>query len=325
MFESQEKFSYWVDGGMERFQILSLDGGGIKGLFSAAILAFFEEDLGVRISDHFDLVVGTSTGGIIALALGMGMSPREIVRFYVDKGPAIFPKVKFPRIKHFLKRKYDSANLEKVLIECFGDKRLADSKKRLVIPSYNISTDDVYLFKTPHHEKLRRDYKVPVWKVAMATSAAPTYFSSFQKVDHIRLIDGGVWTNNPTMVGIIEAISMLNISPNVIQVLSLGTTNEVKEYPKKLDHGGILSWKNEAVKVILQGQNIGAITQAQHLLGKEKILRINPSVPDKLFALDKISENALLAKAAHESRHFAPEFKDKFSHHIAQDFKPFHY
>lgn len=307
---------------MERFQILSLDGGGIKGLFSAAILAFFEEDLGLQITDHFDLIVGTSTGGIIALALGMGMSPREIVEFYVNKGSVIFPKVKFPLIKHFLTCKYDSQNLEKVLIDCFGDKRLGDSKKRLVIPSYSISNDDVYLFKTAHHERLRRDYKVPVWKVAMATSAAPTFFASFQKLDHIRLIDGGIWANNPTMVGIIEAISMLNVPPNAIQVLSLGTTNVIKEYPKKLDKGGIFSWRDDAIKVILQGQNIGTITQARHLLGKDKILRINPPVPDKLFDLDKLSEKELLAKAAHESRHFTPEFKDKFTDYIAPDFKP---
>ncbi len=76
----------------KRFQILSLDGGGIKGLFSAAVLASIEEDLGIRITDHFDLVTGTSTGGIIALGLGIGLRPREIVEFYVREGPRIFKK-----------------------------------------------------------------------------------------------------------------------------------------------------------------------------------------------------------------------------------------
>ena len=74
----------------ERFQILSLDGGGIKGLFSAAVLAKLEEDLNTNITDHFDLIVGTSTGGIIALGLGLGMKPQEIVQFYVESGPQIF-------------------------------------------------------------------------------------------------------------------------------------------------------------------------------------------------------------------------------------------
>ena len=74
----------------ERFQILALDGGGIKGLFSAAVLAHIEEDLQTRIVDHFDLITGTSTGGIIALALGAGMRPRDVVSFYADEGAAIF-------------------------------------------------------------------------------------------------------------------------------------------------------------------------------------------------------------------------------------------
>lgn len=78
------------ESGTERFQILSLDGGGIKGLFSASVLAKLEDDLGVSIVDHFDLIVGTSTGGLIALGLGMGMRPHELVRFYVESGPKIF-------------------------------------------------------------------------------------------------------------------------------------------------------------------------------------------------------------------------------------------
>ena len=76
-----------------KFQILSLDGGGIKGLFSAAILAFLEEDLETKIIDHFDLIVGTSTGGLIALGLGAGLTPRELVEFYVANGPKIFQMV----------------------------------------------------------------------------------------------------------------------------------------------------------------------------------------------------------------------------------------
>jgi hypothetical protein len=107
-------------------------------------------------------------------------------------------------------------------------------------------------------------------------------------------------------------------------VLSLGTTNEIKEYPKRLDNGGIISWREDALKVILQGQNTGVIAQAQHLIGKDKILRINPSVPDKLFELDRISKESLLAKAAHESRRFCPKFSDCFSHHLAEEFIPFH-
>jgi patatin-like phospholipase/acyl hydrolase len=309
---------------IERFQILSLDGGGIKGLFSAAVLAFLEEDHGLHIADYFDLIVGTSTGGIIALALGMEMRPREIVEFYVHKGLEIFAANRLSGIKRFFRSKYDSDGLENALKDCFGEKRLADSIKRLVIPSYNIGEDDVYLFKTPHHERLKRDYKVPVWKVALATSAAPTFFPLCLKLDHIRLVDGGVWANNPTMVGVVEAISMLDVSLSAIRVLSLGTTNAVKGRPKKLDRGGLWQWRTEAVDVIMRGQSIGAFTQAQHLLGRDKVVRMDPKVPDGLFTLDKLSVEEFLGKAAHESRHFSPKFKTIFSDHIAPEFKPFH-
>ncbi len=165
-----------------KFQILSLDGGGIKGLFSAAILAFLEDDLDINIIDHFDLIVGTSTGGLIALGLGSGLTPKEIVEFYVIQGPKIFPASRLSNIKKYIQRKYSAEPVENTLKSCFGEKRLADSVIRLVIPSYNIGEDHIYLFKTPHHERLKRDWKAPLWKVGMATSAAPTYFPSFRKV-----------------------------------------------------------------------------------------------------------------------------------------------
>jgi len=313
------------------FQILSLDGGGIKGLFSAAVLAHLEEDLKIQITDHFDLIVGTSTGGIIALALGMGMKPREVLHFYVNKGPDIFDG-KWPatarRVWHWSRQwfwnKFKSIPLEDALIECFREKRLADSRKRLVIPAYDLGADDVYLFKTPHHERLTRDYKEPVWKVAMATSAAPTYFPCFRGVDQIRLIDGGVWANNPIMIGVAEAVSMLDIPLTAIRVLSLGTTNEVKIKPKMLDRGGLWQWKRSAVDVVLRGQSIGAFTLVLHLLGKDKVYRIDPKVPDQLFAMDKLSEKELLGKAAYESRIHSPKFKKMFMGHIAPEYKPIH-
>jgi patatin-like phospholipase/acyl hydrolase len=309
---------------MSNFQILALDGGGIKGLFSAAVLTHLEEDLQINITDYFDLIVGTSTGGIIALGLGIGMRPHEIVSFYIKEAPEIFPRVIRFRLRQLWRNKFDASSLENALKECFNDKLLGKSKKRLVIPSYNLGDDDVYLFKTAHHERLKRDYKVPMWKVALATSAAPTYFPSFRGINHIRLIDGGIWANNPTIVGIVEAVSMLGQSLDSIKVLSLGTTDEIKIRIAKLDKGGFWQWKKAALDVFLRAQNIGTFTQAQHLLGKDKVIRLNPKVPDGLFAMDKLSEKELLSKAAHESRHFAPQFKEVFMNHKALEFKPFH-
>jgi len=309
---------------MNSFQILALDGGGIKGLFSAAVLTHLDEDLQINIIDYFDLIIGTSTGGIIALGLGIGMRPHEIVSFYVKKGPEIFPHGIGIGIRQFWQNKFYASPLENALKECFKDKLLGESKKRLVIPSYNLGDDDVYLFKTAHHERLTRDYKVPIWKVALATSAAPTYFPTFRGINHIRLIDGGIWANNPTMVGIVEAVSMLGQALDSIKVLSLGTTDEIKIRADKLDKGGFWQWKKAALDVFLRAQNIGTFTQAQHLLGKNKVIRLNPKVPAGLFKMDKLSENELLSKAAHESRRFAPQFKEVFMNNKAQEFKPFH-
>ena len=316
---------------VERFQILSLDGGGIKGIFSAAVLAHLEDDFKISITDHFDLIIGTSTGGIIALALGMGMRPHEIVHFYVSRGADIFggrwpliPRRIWHWTRRWVRNKFNPVHLEKSLKECFGDKRLAESKKRLVIPSYNIGEDDIYLFKTPHHERLTRDHRVPMWRVAMATSAAPTYFPCFCEVDHVRLIDGGVWANSPIMIGIAEAVSMLDVNLPAIRVLSLGTTNEVKGRSSRLNRGGIWQWKYDAVDVVMKAQSIGAFTQALHLLGENKVYRIDPKVPDRLFALDKLREEELLGKAAHESRRHSPKFKQIFMGHTAPEYEPIH-
>lgn len=307
----------------QRFQILSLDGGGIKGLFSAAVLAAIEEDLGVTVSDHFDLITGTSTGGIIALGLGLGMRPREIVQFYVAKGPRIFRStLGLASFRHWFFRKFSNDSLRQALQECFGDKRLADSRKRLVIPAYNLAEDDVYIFKTPHHERLRRDFNVPMWKVALATSAAPTYFPPCREVDSIRLIDGGVWANNPAMVGIVEAVSMLGVPLNAISILSLGTSDAVVRRPKRLDWGGRLLWAATAIDVIMRGQSMGVTKQAVHLLGEGRVERLDPKVPDGLFTLDKVSTDELLGKAAHESRIFSPIFATKFRSHVAPEFSP---
>ena len=309
----------------KRFQILALDGGGIKGIFPAAVLAHLEGDLNIKVTDYFDLIVGTSTGGIIALGLGLGMSPSEIVHFYVEKGRSIFPKSMVASLRQYWRNKFEPAPLEAALKECFGEGTLLSaSKKRLIVPTYNIGEDDVYLFKTCHHDRLNRDYKVPMWKVALATTAAPTFFPAFQGLDHLRLVDGGVWANNPSVVGIAEAISMLGQSLDNIRILSLGTTDEVKQRHTNLDHGGFWQWKQAAVDVVLRGQSRGAFTQAQHLIGKSKAIRLDPKVPDRLFALDKLSEKELLSKAAHESRHFSPQFKEVFLDHRAPEFQPYH-
>jgi patatin-like phospholipase/acyl hydrolase len=310
----------------ERFQILSLDGGGIKGIFSAAVLAALERDLTIDITDHFDLIAGTSTGGIIALGLGLGMRPHEILDFYLEEGPKIFPKwFGIKSMQHWLFRKYSPWPLEAALRAYFGERLFGESKKRLVVPSYNIGEDDVYLFRTPHHSRLKRDFKVPAWKIGVATSAAPTFFPCYRGVDSVRLVDGGVWANNPTMVGIVEAYGTLGASLDSLWVLNIGTSDEVAYRHHRLNRGGILSWAwgNAALKVIMKGQSMAADKQAGHLIGRDHVERLSPVVAAKVLSLDGVHKaDDLVGKAAHFSRSFVPVFAEKFQKHVAAEYKP---
>jgi uncharacterized protein len=309
------------------FQILSLDGGGIRGLFSAAVLAALEDDLNIRIEEHFDLIAGTSTGGIIALGLGVGLRPAEIVEFYKEHGPKIFHNGgmrKFTKpFEQVFRAAYSIKPLEHALQTVFGDRILADSTKRLIIPSSNLDEGDVYLFKTPHHERLRRDWKVPIWQIARATSAAPTYFAASQNVDNVRLIDGGLWANNPTVVAIIEANSMLGVSLNDIRIFNLGTMVSIQKRSHRLNAGGQAAWAlNGGAEIILTLQSKCASGQAQHLIGKENIYCLNPTVPNNTFNLDTVDLRGLTAWAASQSRKFSQEFEQRFRTHHAAPYVP---
>jgi uncharacterized protein len=158
-------------------RILSIDGGAIKGVFPASFLTTLEESLGQPIAKFFDLIVGTSTGGIIALGLGLGLSAKQILSFYEERGPSIFKGTQFARaLRQIGISKYSSDPLREALQMVFEDRRLGESTTRLVVPSCNLDTGEVHIWKTSHHPRLERDYKVPVVEVALSTAAAPTYF-----------------------------------------------------------------------------------------------------------------------------------------------------
>lgn len=311
---------------MPRFQVLSLDGGGIRGIFSAAVLAGLENDLGRPVLDHFDLVVGTSTGGLIATALGAGMTPTEVVDLYVSERKTIFPGSRRLRsATQLLRPKYQAVGLHGLLRRIFGERILGESRVPLVIPAFDLGENNVYLFKTPYHERLKRDWRVPVWQVAAATSAAPTFFPAFSLPgDHVRLVDGGVWANNPAMVGAVEAFSMFGQPLQSIRVLSLGTTADPRTRRRNLDRGGLLQWVRSpnVVNVLLAGQSAGAFAQVQHLLGRDNAYRLDPPAPSGLACLDAADVRDLKAKAAYHSRAFCPTFEARFADHSAAPYHP---
>lgn len=301
----------------------------MRGLFPAGVLSSLEATFGIKVADCFDLIVGTSTGGIIALGLGKGLSPAEIQDFYLQRGPLIFEGADsvLRKLSRYHEAKYDSSPLEQELKDCFGDTLLGESSKRLVVTSYDMENDDVRLIKTAHHPRLRNDYKLPMWQVGLATSAAPTFFSACKAIPHARLVDGGVWANNPTMVGLTEAVSLLEVPLHDIRILSIGTSWELKQRADSLDNAGFLGWGSELVDVMFRGQSHAAIKQAELLLNtpeQQRVFRVDFAVPAETFDLDRVDLRRMLPKVEYCARHFGPKIGEIFFNHKAAPFDPCH-
>lgn len=303
-------------------KILSIDGGGIKGVFPASFLASIEETLGDKVSNYFDLIVGTSTGGIIALGLGLGMTAKNILKFYEELGPSIFHGSRISKlIGRLYSSKYNQKPLSDALTNTFGQKKLGESIKRLVIPSLNVETGEVHLFKTSHHPRLEKDYKIYAVDVALATAAAPTYFPTFHSSDGIPLVDGGMWANNPLGVAVVEAIGILQWQPSIVKVLSLGCTTETLSVAKKSG----LNLGLQIVDVFMSAQSSASISTGQVLIGKENIIRISPSVAKDRFVLDGIEDiRALKGLGSSEARKALPEIRRVFFDSPAELFEPCH-
>ena len=318
---------------MSRFRILSLDGGGVKGTFTAAVLSEMESISKKRIYTYVDLITGTSTGGIIAIALGLGVPASEILDFYVTSGPEIFPGIGVEKkSQHFLRwlfrSKYGQEPLRNAINAVTGNRRLGDSKVRLVIPSFNAVNGDVYLFKTAHHDRFRRDYLRPAVEVALATSAAPTYFPALVGGDGVACIDGGIWANCPATVGIVEAISVLGQGLEEIEVLSIGTTDEPYDVPEaRRKKGGILRWghfSKDLIGLLMQAQMKASIAQAKVML-QGRFVRVNETARPERFKMDDASLIPdLRALGATTARHQANEIERVFLHEPAEPFVPFH-
>lgn len=276
------------------FRILSIDGGGIKGIFPASFLAEIEERYlaGKSVSKHFDMITGTSTGGIIALALSIGLPARDIAKLYMDHGHAIFPSPrwgaagKFWRSMRGLARhQYDRAALMNLLEDALGDRLYGEAGNRLCIPSCDGRHGDVYVFKTPHHPDFKKDQHERMTTVAAATAAAPTYFQPLDSGGY-RFIDGGLWANNPVMVGLVDALSCFGLDPHQVRILSLGCGDEpFRVSDRMVEWGGLVSWRG-AINAAMSFQSKNALGQAGLLVGAERLIRIVPESVEVPINLD---------------------------------------
>ena len=302
-------------------RILAIDGGGIKGAFPASFLATVEDSIGDRVANYFDLIVGTSTGGIIALGLGLELSAQEILAFYEAFGPRVFGGNH--RLGWF-RSKYDSAPLKEALEACFGEKELGYSKKRLVIPSLNLENGEVYIYKTAHHRRLERDYKEKAVNVALATTAAPTYFPTHRSAAGTPLIDGGLWANNPVGAAVVEAITVLDWPRDSLKVLSLGCTEPLNVNWGRRIPLGKPYWAFKLLDVFLHAQSHGSLGTAKLLAGHDNIIRIAPSVSHGRFSLDGTKEiNSLKGLGHSEARDALPKLREVFLSNPVEPFNPF--
>jgi hypothetical protein len=277
----------------QEFRILSIDGGGIKGILPANVLALFEQEFcRGSIARQFDLVVGTSTGGIIALGLGAGLKAADIRQLYEERGREAFPPQPLAgciwlNLRSWVRHRRDRAPLDRMLADALGARTLAESQVRLCIPALDAEHDgEIYVFKTPHHPDYRRDWKRSMVEAAKATSAAQSYLSPFRSGVN-EFLDGGLWANNPILVGVVEALSAFDVEPSQVRVLSLGCVeSRYKIGWWQRSFGGKLFWAGNVVEAALHFQSQSALGQAGLLIGADRIFRLAAPPLSQGIALD---------------------------------------
>jgi patatin-like phospholipase/acyl hydrolase len=274
--------------------VLSIDGGGIRGIIPAMVLAELEARTGRPAAELFDLVAGTSTGGIIACALGTGRPAAEIVRLYLDEGPEIFSRSLVRRLTTaggLLDERYDDDALDAALDAYLGSATLGDSRVDVLITAYDLHARATVFFKSWREEwrHLRmRD-------AARATAAAPTYFEPLL-LGGRSLVDGGVFATNPAMSAYAEA-ARLGHGDRVL--VSLGTGR----LTKRIDHEdavgwGQLEWVRPLLDVVFDGVAAAVDYQLDHLLG-DRHHRFQVALDRASDALDDASERNLALLQGH--------------------------
>ena len=269
------------------FNILSLDGGGTRGVYSAQLLACIERDAGAPVRERFDLIAGTSTGSIVAGAAAAGIPMSDVVKLFEGEAPRIFRR-RWLGSFH-IRSKYPRRPLKQVIRSCVSDLTLGEVSTPLMIMGSDISTGGVHVFKSRYPKELGesyvRDSDVALADAILASCAAPTYFDPVPVASFL-LADGGLWANNPSIMALTEAVSKFRRSIDQIRILSLGTGHSVNLYPRRRFWGLITGWGREKlVSYVLRLQSDASANMAQLLLG-DRYLRLDPEI--ETWALDDI-------------------------------------
>jgi patatin-like phospholipase/acyl hydrolase len=250
--------------------VLAIDGGGIRGVIPARVLREIEKRMDSPVSQLFDLVAGTSTGGILALGLTLpkpgtttpAWDAAALQALYVEHGATIFASSllrKVETVGGLFQERYDVRELERLLREYFGDAMLSSALTEVVVPSYDLTAPAPFFFKRSYARDQRHSWDVETWKAARATSAAPTYFDpmnlpAFEDEGEHALVDGGVFANNPTACAYAEALNLYGRTPE-IAILSLGTGDgppHMVRYPEARGWG-VIHWARPIIDVVFDG------------------------------------------------------------------------
>ncbi|MEZ4945559.1 MAG: CBASS cGAMP-activated phospholipase [Cyclobacteriaceae bacterium] len=299
------------------FKILSIDGGGIKGLYSASVLARLEGKAGVNSGECFDMICGTSTGGLIALGLANGMTAQQLVDLYLNHGNAIFPTYENRQLRWiqrniihtaaqtFFWGKFNNVKLKGILENTFGDTTLGQLRNLVLIPSFNLTSGKPRLFKYPHKEgDFSMDKNISLVDVALATSAAPTYFP-IHSIDDTLYVDGGVWANNPSLCGLLEALKYFvgdDKAYSHVEMLSVASISQAGGWPSGIrKERSFIGWKSKLIQASMDGQayfsHFFLETAINRIDANSKYVRIkSPELsPDhmKVLEMDRADKKAL--------------------------------
>ena len=278
-------------------RILAIDGGGIRGLIPATILAQLEMALGGPLARSFHLLSGTSTGGILAAGLALETPASKLVDFYMKDGPGIFNSAFYSSLQG---PKYPPDMLEAALKTAFGDAQLSDLTHDLICPAYDLEARQGILFKSwkalGYEEPAPAASDFLLRAVARATSAAPTYFAPAQAVaadgKKYTLIDGGMFGNNPAAIALVAARRLMPLATRFL-VVSIGTGENLQPITYADSAGwGVVGWGTKIIDIIFDAMGSTVEYELNQIDGVSQ-LRLQSSLKGANDALDDASPTNL--------------------------------
>ena len=279
-------------------RVLSIDGGGIRGLIPALVLCEIESRTGRRVAELFDFIAGTSTGGILACALSLPgedgrprYTARELVGLYESEGPKIFSRGLLKRlfsVEGLTDERFEDDELNAALARYLGDARLRDALVPIMVTAYDIHDRFAFFFRSSR-AATDPTYDFSMVEVARATSAAPTYFEPFEVTDAAGartypLVDGGVFATNPA------ACAFADLGGAIDVLASLGTGSHTRSYEfHQARWWGQLQWARPALDMIFDGQAETTEFVMSRMLG-EAYVRLQCELDDASDDMDDASE-----------------------------------